>query len=418
MIDRETLPGGLTLLFEDVPAVRSVTIGVWLRMGSRHEPARLGGISHFLEHLVFKGTETRNAKDIALLADRMGGNLDAFTSKEMTCFYVRCLDEHLMLAVDLLADIVRNPRFDAVELERERGVILEEIRMVTDAPEDRIYDLFAERVWPKHPLGRPIQGTIESVSKMSRDTILRYFRDAYVPENMLVAVAGRITADDRQRVREAFSSLRSGEAVKPVSAPKFRFDVVTESRKQMEQVHLLFGVPGLPSGHEDRFAMHVLNTVLGGSLSSRLFHKIREERGLVYAVSSSTHGHQGVGLLTVYAGTSPSKAREVVALALAEMRDLAEHGPTREEWEVARDHLKGSYLLGLESTSARMSRIAREEMVLGRQMTADEIAEELDAATPERVRDLAARLFTKRKVSLAAVGRIAKLGIREKDLVL
>ncbi len=418
MIEREVLPGGLTMLCEDVPAVRSVSVGVWLRMGSRHEPPRLGGISHFLEHLVFKGTETRSAKDISLLADRIGGNLDAFTSKEMTCFYVRCLDEHLPIAVDLLSDILRCPRFDAAELERERGVILEEIRMVTDAPEDRIYDLFAEKVWPKHPLGRPIQGTLETVSKMSRATVLKYFRRAYVPQNMVVAAAGRLSSEHRDLLRKAFSGLPQGEAVVNGGPPRFRAERVTESRKQMEQVHLLFGIPGLPSGDDDRFVLHVLNTILGGSLSSRLFHKIREERGLVYSVSSSTHGHHGTGLLTVYAGTSPEKAREVVQLALAEMRDLAEHGPTQEEWEVARDHLKGSYLLGLESTAARMSRIAREEMVLGRQMPAEEIAAHLDAATPERVRALAERLFTKRRVALAAVGRIKGLRVRDEDLVL
>ncbi len=306
MLLRETLPDGLTLLFEEVPGVRSASIGVWLRMGSRHEPARLTGICHFLEHLVFKGTTQRSAKEISLLSDRIGGNLDAFTSKEMTCFYARCLDEHLPIALDLLSDIVRNPLFDPEELERERGVILEEIRMVTDSPEDRVYDLYCESFWPRHPLGRPIQGTEASIGAMSRRTVSNFFRKAYVPANMVVSVAGRIGKRNRQKILEAFEGLPNGGGVKQGSSPRFRPGLVTEHRKQMEQVHLLFGLPSLPSGHEDRFAQHMLNTILGGSISSRLFTKIREERGLVYSVSSTLYTHVGAGMLAVYAGEVPA----------------------------------------------------------------------------------------------------------------
>ena len=418
MVEREVLADGLTLLVERVPAVRSATIGVWLRMGSRHEPSRLSGICHFIEHLLFKGTENRSAREISLLTDRMGGHLDAFTSKENTCFYARVLDEHLPLAVDLLSDIVRHPLFDAEELERERRVILEEIRMVNDSPEDRIYDLFCESFWPRHPLGRPIQGTEEKVGAMSRRTVANFFRRAYVPENMVIAVAGRVTARHRRLLERAFTGLPSGKRVAAGGAPRFRPGLRRELRKDVDQVHLLFGLPGLASGDPDRFCLHLLNTLLGGSISSRLFRRVREERGLAYSVASQVHSHEGGGLLTVYAGTSPASAREVLALCLEEMRDLAAHAPAAEEVDVARDHLKGSMLLSLESTSSRMSRAAREEMVLGRHMTAEEITAELDRVQPEHLQRLAEKLMAGRRVALAAVGNTKGLRIRERELAL
>ncbi len=418
MVEREVLDDGLTLLFERVPGVRSASIGVWLRMGSRHEPLRLSGICHFIEHLLFKGTQSRSARDISLLTDRMGGNLDAFTSKEMTCFYSRVLDEHLGMAVELLADIVRRPLFEVTELERERQVILEEIRMVNDSPEDRIYDLFSESFWPGNSLGRPIQGTLDSVSGMSRRSVQNFFRRAYVPENMLVSVAGHITSRDRKRVRKAFSGLMPGKRVRPGRKPRFVPGIRKESRKELEQVHLLLGVPGLAQGDDDRFTLHVLNTVLGGSISSRLFRRIREERGLAYSVSSHVHAHEGGGLITVYAGTSPDRAKEVLSLAIDELRNLAQTQPEQEEVDVARDHLKGNMLLALESTTSRMSRAAREEMVLGRHMTTDEIGNRLDAIDGEQLRALAEKLFAKQQAALAVVGNSRRLRVRESSLAL
>ncbi|MBP7146724.1 MAG: insulinase family protein [Acidobacteria bacterium] len=418
MAEREILPDGLTLLFEDVPGVRSATIGVWLKIGSRHEQDRVSGICHFIEHLVFKGTVTRTARDISLLTDRIGGNIDAFTTKEETCFYARVLDEHIPLAVDLLSDIVRHPRFDAEDIERERKVILEEIRMVQDSPDDRIYDLFCESFWPDHPLGRPIQGTEQTIGAMSRRTIQSWFRRSYVPKNLLVAAAGHLTPKHKRLVREAFANLPDGTSPANGRAPAWSPGIRHETRKQMEQVHLLLGMPGLPSGHEKRFTLHLLNTVLGGSISSRLFRRIREERGLAYSVASQVHSHRGTGLLTVYAGTSPENAREVVRLTLAEMASLATEAPGADELEVARDHLKGNLLLSLESTSSRMSRAAREEMVLGRSMTTEEVVAELESVTPEHVRALGAQLLTGVRPALAMVGRAGRARVREEDLVL
>jgi predicted Zn-dependent peptidase len=415
-IEKTTFDDGLTLLVERVPDVRSASLGVWLEMGSRDEPEELSGICHFLEHLVFKGTERRSAREISLISDRMGGHLDAFTSKDTTCFFAKVLDEHVPTAVDLLADIVRHPRFDPEDLERERGVILEEIRMVLDSPEERIYDLFCESFWPDHPLGRPIQGTLQTIGDMERQRIERFFRGAYVPPNLIVALAGRISDADLEVVRGAFSDIRPGVAAEPIVPPQWRSGVVREAKQELEQVHLLAGLPGLPAGDDQRFELQMLNTILGGSLSSRLFQKVREERGLAYAVSSHVHGHQGAGLLTVHAATSPDRAREVIDLAAAELRAMAGEAPTEDEVEVARDHLKGSLLLALESTSARMSRAAREHMVLGRNLSLDEIVGRLEAVTRESVRELAERLVSGQSLALALVGKASEVQVDEGDL--
>ncbi len=418
MVHKERLQNGLTVLFEEVPAVRSASIGVWLRLGSRHESEDQSGICHFIEHLVFKGTTSRSARDISLLTDRIGGNLDAFTTKEMTCFLARVLDEHLPVAVDLLGDIVLHPKFDGEELERERGVILEEIRMVLDSPEDRVYDLFCERFWPDHPLGRPIQGTEETVGGMSRATVAEWFKHAYVPQNLIVSLAGHIDEGHRAIVRETFSKLPSGTPVAPGDAPDFVPGVVTENRQDVEQVHLLLGLAGLPAGHDDRYTMHMLNTILGGSISSRLFQKVREEHGLAYAISSQLHSYRGAGLLVIYAGTSPGNVEKVLSLTTGELRRMAADGPGKEDVEVARDHLKGNMLLALESTTSRMSRAAREEMILGRHQTADEIVERLDAIDPAHIRDLAGRILGGQEVALAAVGKTNGITIDEKELAL
>ncbi|UCF68481.1 MAG: insulinase family protein [Acidobacteriota bacterium] len=416
MVRKEVLSNGLTLLVEQVPGVRSASIGVWLRMGSRHETDALSGICHFIEHLVFKGTTNRSAREISLLTDRMGGNLDAFTTKEMTCFYARVLDEHVPMAVDLLGDIVRHPLFDGEELERERRVILEEIRMVLDSPEDRVHDLFCEEFWPGSPLGRPIQGTEQTVRGMSRQTVLRWFRKAYVPQNLVVAASGRLRSADQRALRETFGALNAGKPARTGRGPRWRPGIRLEHRRELEQVHLLFGVPALPAGHQDRFAMHILNTMLGGSISSRLFQRVREERGLVYSIASHVQAFSQAGLLTVYAGTSPHNARDVLELSLQAMRELASEVPPEDELDVARDHLKGNLLLALESTTSRMSRAAREQIVLGRQMSVDEIAEQLAAVGPKDIRRVARKLFRDKQLALAAVGRTRGMRLREKEL--
>lgn len=410
-IRKELLPNGITLLTEAMPHVRSVSLGVWLRRGSRHEPAALNGISHFIEHLVFKGTQTRTAREIALAVDSIGGQMDAFTSKEYTCFYAKVLDENFPAAVDLVSDIVRRPLFDPKELERERKVICEEIRMVEDAAEELVYDLFSSHVYPAHPLGRPIQGTERTVGRMSRARVYEFFRGSYLPASILIVAAGNLEHRAvAKAVRQAFGSMEPSAAPEPPrSAPRMRGGIVRREKRQLEQVHLLMGVPAFPETFEGRYPMFVLNAILGGTMSSRLFQKIREERGLAYSVYSAVNAFQDSGMMMVYAATGPKNAGEVMKLVLAELADLRDRPPTDAEVCVAKDHLKGSLMLSLESTGSRMSNLARQEIYHGRQFGLDEILRSIAAVTPESIHAVARRLFAGAHPALAAVGRTGSL---------
>jgi predicted Zn-dependent peptidase len=419
MIRRERLPSGLVLLTESMPHIRSVSLGVWLRSGSRHEPAPINGISHFIEHLLFKGTETRTARDIALAADSVGMQLDAFTSKEYTCFYAKVLDQHLPTAVDLLADIVQRPRFDAEELERERQVVLEEIRMVEDTPEELIYDLFSSHFYPGHPLGRPIQGTRQTVRRLDRQRLLRYFRGAYRPERMLIVAAGSLRHERLAPiVRRAFGSVEPAGPVprRATPSPRPRGGVVTRRKPELEQLHLLLGMPAYPENFAGRYALFVLNAVLGGTMSSRLFQKIREERGLAYSVYSALNAFMDCGFLVIYAATGPDRGAEVLELALAELRDLRERGPSEEELRVAKQHLKGSLMLALESSSSRMSSLARQQMYFGRTASMEETLRKVDGVSAQAVQRISGELFAGQRIGLAAVGDVSRLRVRREAL--
>jgi predicted Zn-dependent peptidase len=410
-IRKETLPNGITLLTERMPHVRSVTIGVWLRRGSRHEPPSLNGASHFIEHLVFKGTESRSAREIALAVDSIGGQMDAFTSKEYTCFYAKVLDDHVRDAVDLLSDIVLRPLFDKTELERERKVIVEEIRMVEDAPEELVYDMFSTHFYPGHALGRPIQGTEGTVKGLSRQRLLGYFRENYVPGNILIVAAGNVShAALAKLCASSFGKMKpGGRMAAPGRKPRPSGGIVTRAKKELEQLHLLMGVPAFPERHAQRFPLFVLNALLGGTMSSRLFQKVREERGLAYSVYSAVNAFKDAGVMMVYAGTSPEKGDEVLAVVKAELTDLREKGPQAREVEVAKEHLKGSLMLSLESTSSRMTNLARQEMYHGRTFSMEETLRRLDRVTRADVHSMAKRVFARRTPALAAVGRTRTL---------
>ena len=418
MIHKEVLANGLTLITESMPQVRSVSLGVWLRKGSRHEPARLNGASHFIEHLVFKGTERRSAREIALVMDSIGGQVDAFTSKEYTCFYAKVLDEHLDTAVDVLADIVRRPRFDAAELERERQVVVEEIRMVEDTPDELLYDMFAAYFYPDHPLGRPIQGTEETVTSWSRTALLRFFRGAYQPENVLIVAAGHL---DHARVlglvTEAFGGMESDrDATRNGRPPRIRPGMVRRTKRDLEQVHLLLGLPAYPENFEGRYALFVLNALLGGTMSSRLFQKIREERGLAYSVYSAVNAFLDTGFLMIYAATGPRRGEETVQVVLEELASLRDRGPEEGELDVAKEHLKGSLMLSLESTASRMSNLARQEIYFGRQFTLEETLARIAAVGSEQVAALCRDLFEGRDLTLAVLGRPGRFRTRPEDL--
>ena len=419
-IRKDILPNGITVLSEAMPHVRSVSLGVWLRRGSRHEPASLNGASHFIEHLVFKGTETRTARDIALAVDSIGGQMDAFTSKEYTCFYAKVLDDNLPQAVDLLSDIVLRPLFDPQELERERKVIVEEIRMVDDAPEELVYDLFSTSFYPRHSLGRPIQGTEATVGGLSRRRLLDYFRGAYVPENLLIVAAGNVRHGELVRLtRRAFGGMtRGGKPRARGAAPATRSGTVVRAKNELGQLHMLLGLPAFPERYAHRYPLFVLNALLGGTMSSRLFQKVREERGLAYSVYSATNAFMDTGLMMIYAATSPERGDEALHVVLGEIVELRDAGPTASEVAVAKEHLRGSLMLSLESTSSRMSNLARQEIYHGRQVSSSEVLERLDRVTRADVHAVARRVFRRGRVTLAAVGRTSRLRASRTGLTL
>jgi predicted Zn-dependent peptidase len=407
MIVKEQLPNGLTLITEAMPHVRSVASGVWLKRGSRHEERAQAGISHFIEHMVFKGTRNRSTQQIAAEVDSIGGNMDAFTAKEYAAFHLKVLDEHLPLAIDILADVVVNPLFDPEEIAKEKKVIFEEINMVEDTPDELVMDLFSSAFWPDHPLGWPILGTKQSVDGLSREGLQRFFRDAYRPENLVVAAAGNLDHESLSRlVRDRFGPLDSGEGSRDGVPPRAASGIVSRSKPELEQVHLCLGARAYPQGHDDRYGAYVLNTVLGGSLSSRLFQKIREQRGLVYSISSGIAAYSDAGSLTVYAATGPDALSEVLRLVVDELRCLKDETVPDQELSRAKDHLKGSLALTLESTGSRMSHLARQEIYFGRHLSLDEIQEAIGAVQGSDVQRIAADLFGG-ELTLSLLGNLA-----------
>jgi predicted Zn-dependent peptidase len=398
------LPNGIRVVTERMEHVRSVAVGVWVETGSRHEAENRGGMSHLIEHLVFKGTATRSAEEIARTMDSVGGQMDAFTTKEHTCFYVQVLDEHLPLAVDLLTDILLHPLFNADELEREKSVVLQEIKMVEDTPDDIIHDLFAGQIWGGHPLGRPILGSREAVSAYDRTEALGYFTDEYVPPRVIIAVAGNVT---HERVMELFSAGFRGFDRMPTertAAPPALKPGVNIVNKTLEQVHLIMGFPGLHHSAPERYALFLLNDIIGGSMSSRLFQEVREREGLVYAIHSGVQAYTDTGTLYVYAATDEKNFSKVLKSTLKVLRELKKTGVTEEELRRAKDHLKGSLMLSLESTSSRMNRLAKHEMHLGSFLTMDAMLAAIDTVRHEEVQTLLAELLDEDRLALTTLG--------------
>jgi predicted Zn-dependent peptidase len=404
MVIAETLSCGLRLVTEAMPHVRSVTAGVWLTRGSRHETDDESGVAHFTEHMLFKGTTTRSAQDIAQTIDSIGGQLDAFTAKEHASYYIKVLDEHVPIAVDLLSDMVLRPALEAADVEKEQAVILEEIKMVEDAPDDLVHEMFSQRFWAKHPLGRPILGTPETVSSFSSAGLREYFSRTYVAPNLVIAAAGHLEhARLRELIEQAFATLPRKAPVE-VTEPPAVTPGLTERHKEIEQSHICIGTPAYPQAHIERHPVYVLNTILGGSMSSRLFQHIREERGLAYAVFSNLTTYSDAGMITVYAGCATDKVAEVIDLTLGELRDLREKVAPADEVRRAKDHLKGSLMLSLENTSSRMAHLARQELYFGRHFTLDETLASIEAVTPNDVQRVAADLFQDTGLVATVVG--------------
>jgi len=416
-IQTTTLPNGVRIITERMDHVRSVSLGVWIGTGSRRETQEENGISHFIEHMVFKGTVNRSAEDIARSIDSIGGGLDAFTAKEMVSFNTKVLDEHLPLAFDVIADLVLNPLFRDEDIEKEKGVILEELKMEVDNPEYLLHEVFSSNFWKDHPIGRPILGTKDTVQRFNRDMLREYYRRIYTPSNILITAAGNLRHDDVvDQARERFASLEETGPLPEDRKPSEHARLVFRNKSSLEQTHLYLGVPCYPMSHPDRFTCYVLNTILGGGMSSRLFQNIREKLGLAYAVYSELSMYSDTGCLAIYAGTSVETARQVVDLITREFRSLKQERVPDDELRRAKDHLKGSFVLGLESTSSRMGNLARQELYYKRFMSLDEMLDSIERVSAEDVQRLAGGFFDARNVTLAMLGNLGEFRIRREDL--
>jgi predicted Zn-dependent peptidase len=417
-IERAVLPNGIRIVTEAMPYVRSVSLGVWIGSGSRIEHGPENGISHFIEHMVFKGTSHRSAEDIAREVDSVGGGLDAFTSKELVSFNTKVLDEHVPLAVDILSDLALNPVFRQDDIEKEKGVILEEIKMEADQPEFVLHETFISNFWKGHGLGKPILGTRETVKKFSHEMLCDFYDRVYAPRNILITAAGNLDHDEFVRlICEKFADVSERGALPVDSTPRPHAPIVHKKKESLEQVHIALGVPAYPLAHQLRFPLYVLNTVLGGGMSSRLFQNIREKQGLAYAVYSELNLFSDTGCLTVYAGTAVETAKQVVSSVVQEFRELKDDLIGVEELRRAKDHLKGSLMLSLESTSSRMSNLARQELYFDRFMSLDEMLESIESVTRDEVQAIAEEFFRTENIALAMLGRIAGVEVAREDLV-
>ncbi|HKS27862.1 MAG TPA: pitrilysin family protein [Pyrinomonadaceae bacterium] len=404
------LDNGLTIVSEKMPGLRSATLGIWLRRGSRHETEAENGLCHFIEHAVFKGTSRRSALDIAIESDRLGGNLDAFTMHEMTGFTMKVADRGVEKAFDLVSDMLLRPRFERADLEREQKVIIEEMKMVEDTPDEFLGELFSAAYFPAHPLGRPIEGTESTVSSFTRERTADFHAREFVPRNMVVAAAGSIEHEQLvEMAAKAFQHLKAGEgsaadSSQYVGAPRPAAPIIIERKRELEQAHLLIASPWTDARHEDRFAASLLANVIGGTTSSRLWQSIREERGLAYSVGAGASSYSDAGVFHIYAGTSPEQLDEVVDLSLEELRRVVRESVKEDELRLAKDQTVSSILLGLESSNVRVGALARQEIIHGRRITPDEIIRRLEEVTVEDMHRVAREYFKSEAMSLAALG--------------
>jgi predicted Zn-dependent peptidase len=416
-IRRQVLPNGLTIITEQMAHIRSASIGIWLETGSRDEDAEWNGISHFIEHMVFKGTKHRTAEEIARQVDSIGGNMDAFTAKECICFNVKVLDEHVPTALDILGDLVLNPVFDAADIARERGVILEEIKMDEDNPDYLVHEIFTQNFFKDHPLGKPILGTKETVRRFDREPVVDAYAHRFAPGNIIVSAAGNLDHDRFVGlVTEHFEHMKPRTNGFHSSAPKIAARIVLRNKKALEQVQLCIGVPSHPIAHEKRHAGYILNTLLGGGMSSRLFQNIRERQGLAYSIYSDLNPYRDTGCLAVYAGTSLASAAKVVQSVVSEFHKLKTEPVPEEELRRSKDQLKGSLMLSLESSTARMSNLARQEMYFDRFYDLDELIAKIEGVTVDDLTTLANEFFQTESVAVTALGNLNGLKLKRDQL--
>ena len=416
-IQKAVFTNGLTVLTEKMDHIRSVSMGIWIKSGSRHEDPNVNGISHFVEHMVFKGTSNRSAEDIARQVDSIGGNMDAFTGKETICFNVKVLDEHLPIAVDVLSDMVLHPVFDGKEIIRERGVILEEIKMDEDNPDYLVHEIFTQNFFKDHPLGKPILGTKETVRRFNQEAILDYYGGKFAPGNMIISAAGNLEHREFvELLRERFEQLPPGTNGWHDTPPKTNSRIILRNKKSLEQVQICVGVPSYSISHDRRFVTYVLNTLLGGGMSSRLFQNVREKQGLVYSIFSELNPFRDAGMLSVYAGTSRESAAKVVKAIVNEFHQLKSSPISQEEPNRAKDQLKGNLMLSLESSTARMSNLARQEMYYDHFIGMDEIINRIQAVTVEDLLKSAGELFRPELIAVTVLGNLNGLKVTRDSL--
>lgn len=401
------LPNGLRIIFEEIPYVQSVSIGVWIEAGTRNEKSECNGISHFIEHMAFKGTSRRSARDIAEEIDNIGGQLNAFTGKECTCFYAKVLNKQMELAFDILSDMLFNSEFADIEIEKEKNVIIEEINMYEDTPEEIIHDIYASNVFRGHSLGYPVLGDHHTVKGITRKDILRFLKANYRPDNTVISVAGNVKFKDIEKyVLKYFSEWGDkSRTVLPAARPSINFEYKVK-RKDTEQVHFCMGFQGLSQRDEKLYSFLALNNLLGGGMSSRLFQKVREELGLVYSIYSYPATYRDVGLMTIYAGTNQSQLNTVIQTVLGELEDLKENGVPRNELYRVKEQMKGNYILGMEGTGSRMSSMGKAELLLGRVYSQQEILDNIEAINMDGMNEMIDEIIDFKKLAVTILGNV------------
>ncbi|MDG4848880.1 M16 family metallopeptidase [Peribacillus frigoritolerans] len=401
MIKKYTCQNGVRIVLENIPTVRSAAIGVWIKTGSRNETPELNGVSHFLEHMFFKGTTKRNAREIAESFDSIGGQVNAFTSKEYTCYYAKVMDNHASYALEILADMFFNSTFDGEELKKEKNVVYEEIKMYEDTPDDIVHDLLSKAVYENHPLGYPILGTENTLETFNSNTLKKYVHDMYTPDKVVVSIAGNVDEKLIKEVESYFGSYQGGDDRLELVKPSFHENRITR-KKDTEQAHLCLGYNGLEIGNDKTYSLITLNNILGGSMSSRLFQDVREQRGLAYSVYSYHSSYQDSGMVTVYGGTGTNQLDSLYETIQETLDTLKRDGITEKELRNSKEQLKGSLMLSLESTNSRMSRNGKNELMLGEHRSLDDIIIKIDEVTEDTVNELANQIFTEHSLSLVS----------------
>src|SRR5689334_2285136 len=416
-IRREILPNGLTLITEEMQHIRSISVGIWVKTGSRDEDPEWNGISHFIEHMVFKGTKHRSAEEIARQVDSIGGNMDAFTAKECVCFSAKVLDEHMPIAMDVLSDLVLGPVFAEEDIKKERGVILEEIKMDEDNPDYLVHEIFTQNFWKDQPLGKPILGTKETVRKFDRTVMLEAYKKRFTPGNMIISAAGNVDHDHFvSLIAKEFEKLEPGTNGFHSDRPTIHPRIMMRNKKSLEQVQICIGVPSYPISHEKRYSSYVMNTLLGGGMSSRLFQNVREKQGLVYAIFSELNPFRDTGCLAIYAGTSRDSVPKVVASVISEFKKVKETPVDQEELNRAKAQLKGNLMLSLESSTARMSNLARQEMYYDHFFGMNEIIQRIEAIQPNDVQQVSNEFFQPESIAVTVLRNLNGLKL-SRDLL-